>query len=365
MEQLIGSRCEELVGLYRQRYASAEKTEPESLWERASLAQEDIDALEAILLEAGLPVLDSDETTPDYLPAAGDFRGFLEALERGESASQEVLSIRQSGDLGYQRFCVQNGQLVLYSMLYPVEGETEPVYEVHPVLDWELTDRGNFYYSIYPNWDKHYIAYSLLRLAPPDRTLWELTRRCIEAGGYVASNLFVTDWTEENFEKLCFNDLFEYLYRYEHGRQFSPEGCAYSEEGHYYEIPAEEFEQTILPYFDIDPAALRDLAFYDGERDSYPWRQLQSEEVVSLLRYYTMEPEVTAYKENPDGTLCLTVQVLSMDLKTDCLFSHQVTIRPLEGGGFQFTGNRILTQGEKGLPYCQSRLSWPSGSGVK
>ena len=110
---------------------------------------------------------------------------------------------------------------------------------------------------------------------------------------------------------------------------------------------------------------MRDLAFYDGERDSYPWRQLQSEEVVSLLRYYTMEPEVTAYKENPDGTLCLTVQVLSTDLKTDCLFSHQVTIRPLEGGGFQFTGNRILTQGEKGLPYCQSRLSWPSGSGVK
>ena len=65
MEQLIGSRCEELVGLYRQCYASVEQTEPESLWERASLAQEDIDALEAILLEAGLPVLDSDEPTPD------------------------------------------------------------------------------------------------------------------------------------------------------------------------------------------------------------------------------------------------------------------------------------------------------------
>ena len=71
-----------------------------------------------------------------------------------------------------------------------------------------------------------------------------------------------------------------------------------------------------------------------------------------------MEPEVTAYVMNPDGTMTLTVQMLSTDLKMDCLFAHEVTVRPLENGSFQYVGNRITYQTEYGLPYSVPRLMW-------
>lgn len=359
MEQRVQKRCQEIVRMYRELYDAADKREPKNRWEDFFLAQSSIDAIEERLLSAGLPVLDSGEGVPGYLPAGADFVSFLEAVRQKKDASQELISVRESGNLGYQRFTYEDGQLVVYSMMVSVTGDAEPIYEVHSVLDWELTDRGNFYYSIYPQWDKHYVAYALIRLEAPEKALWELTRKYIDAGCYVGSNLFLTNWTEEDFRGLSFNDLWEYLYRYEHGEQFSPNGYAYCAEGHYYEIPAEEFEGIILPYFHIDRELLRSLAGFDRERHTYPWRQIQSNELVSILQYYTMEPEVTEYRENPDGTISMTVQVLSTDLKTDCLFSHEVTVRPMGDGGFQFVSNRILSWGEKGLPFCENRLSWP------
>ena len=71
-----------------------------------------------------------------------------------------------------------------------------------------------------------------------------------------------------------------------------------------------------------------------------------------------IEPEVTACQTDGDGTITLTVEMLSTDLKTDCLFAHELTVRPLEDGGFQFVGNRVTYRTEYGLPYCEPRLSW-------
>ncbi|MDY4221434.1 MAG: DUF6070 family protein [Candidatus Faecousia sp.] len=359
MEHRVEKRCLEILDMYRNLYDSAQKQEPENRWEELILAQSCIDAIEERLLSAGLPVLDSDEVVPAYLSAGDDFASFLEAVRQGKEESQELISIRQSGNLGYRLFTCEDGQLLVYSMVASVTADAEPVYEVHSVLDWELTERGNFYYSIYPQWDKHYVAYTLIRLKAPDKALSELTRKYISAGGYVGSNLFLTDWTEEDLAGLCFNDMWEYLYRYEHGEQFSPDGYDYCAEGHYFEIPAEEFEEIILPYFDIDREELRFFAGYNPQEHFYPWRQIQSNELVSILRYYTMEPEVISSRTNTDGTITMTVQVISTDLKTDCLFSHELTVRPMEQGGFQFVRNRILSQGERGLPFCQPRLTWP------
>lgn len=358
-QEKLEKRCSEIMEMYRDLYESAGKTVPENRWELPRLSQTDIDAMEDRLRGAGLDVLDSREQTPEYLATGDKFRSFLEKVSQGETSQQEVISLRSSGDLGYRLFTCEDGQITVYSMVSSITGEDDPVYEVHSVLDWELTDSGNFYYSIYPQWDKHYVAYTLIRLEAPEEALWELNRRYIHAGGYVGSNLFLTDWSEADFSGLCFNDLWEYLYRYVHGVQFSPEGYVYSKESHCYEIPAQEFEEIILPYFHIDEQTLRTLARFDPEKNAYPWRQIQGNDLVSILQYHSMEPEVTASRVNPDGSITLTVQVLSVELKTDCLFSHEVTVRPGEGSDFQFVSNEILFQKEQGLPYCQPRFSWP------
>lgn len=359
MQKKIEKRCDEIVQLYQSLYDSAEKNQPENRWEEATLAQKDIDDIEEKLQKEGLDVLDSGDSVPEYLTTGSKFLQFWSDAQQGKDGCQEVLSIRPSGDLGYRLFLFQDGNAYVYSMVHSLNQNKEPDYEVHPILDWEITERGHFYYRIHPLGDKHFASYSMIRLEKPDDALCALNQKYILAGSYTASNLFLTDWTEADFSPVCFNDLWEYLYRYVYGNQFSPEGYEYSTEQHCFQIPAREFESLIQQFFDIDTQTLRNLAWYNPENHTYPWRQIETNDFVDNFSFYTMEPEVTASTENPDGSITITVQVISTDLKTDCAFSHEVTVRPMEDGTFRFIGNRMLPQGDAELPKCEPRLTWP------
>lgn len=357
MQKQVEKRCAEIVSMYQALYDGAEKEAPENRWEEPVLAQSTIDAIEEHLQNAGLDVVDTDEVYPEYLATGEQFYSFWSAVQQGKDARQEVITVRPSGDLVYRLFTYEDGKAYVYSMVDTQDDSLDPDYEFHEVLDWTVTDRGNFYYRVHPEGDGHFADYTMIRLRKPDEELWDLNLKYIQAGGYTATNLFLTDWTEADFTGLCFNDLWEYLYRYENGAQFWPEGYDYSDEQRCYKIPAEEFEQVILPYFNIDVQTLRTLAQYDADENCYPWHQIESNDYVYYLSYYTIDPEVTAYRVNSDGTITITVQMISTDLKTDCLFSHEVTVRPLENG-FQFVGNQVLSKGEYGLPFCEPRLTW-------
>lgn len=357
-ERDIQKRCRQIVSLYRDLYDSAQKEPAADRWEEQTLSQQSIDAIEARLLERGLDVIDSSADCPGYFVNAEHFRQFWDSVQRDEEASQEVIAIRDSGALSYRLLTHQDGTTYVYSRVYSLAGDEDPDYEMHQVYGAELTEQGNFYYRINPEDDCHYANYTLIRLQKPDQELWELYCKYILAGGYTATNIFLTDWTEDDFSPLCFNDLWEYVYRYRTGTQFWPDGCAYDKSRNCYLIPAAEFESAVLPFFKLDAQTLRQLADYDAQTDSYPWRQVESNDYAFYLSYYTIEPEVTACRTNADGTLALTVEARSTDLGIDCLFSHEVTVRPMEDGGFQFVGNRVLSQTEKGLPYCEPRLTW-------
>lgn len=357
-ERDIQKRCRQIVSLYRDLYDSAQKEPAADRWEEQTLSQQSIDAIEARLLERGLDVIDSSADCPGYFVNAEHFRQFWDSVQRDEEASQEVIAIRDSGALSYRLLTHQDGTTYVYSLVYSLAGDEDPDYEMHQVYGAELTEQGNFYYRINPEDDCHYANYTLIRLQKPDQELWELYSKYILAGGYTATNIFLTDWAEDDFSPLCFNDLWEYVYRYRTGTQFWPDGCAYDKSRNCYLIPAAEFESAVLPFFKLDAQTLRQLADYDAQTDSYPWRQVESNDYAFYLSYYTIEPEVTACRTNADGTLALTVEARSTDLGIDCLFSHEVTVRPMEDGGFQFVGNRVLSQTEKGLPYCEPRLTW-------
>ena len=357
-ERDIQKRCRQIVSLYRDLYDSAQKEPAADRWGEQTLSQQSIDAIEARLLERGLDVIDSSADCPGYFVNAEHFRQFWDSVQRDEEASQEVIAIRDSGALSYRLLTHQDGTTYVYSLVYSLAGDEDPDYEMHQVYGAELTEQGNFYYRINPEDDCHYANYTLIRLQKPDQELWELYSKYILAGGYTATNIFLTDWTEDDFSPLCFNDLWEYVYRYRTGTQFWPDGCAYDKSRNCYLIPAAEFESAVLPFFKLDAQTLRQLADYDAQTDSYPWRQVESNDYAFYLSYYTIEPEVTACRTNADGTLALTVEARSTDLGIDCLFSHEVTVRPMEDGGFQFVGNRVISQTEKGLPYCEPRLTW-------
>ncbi len=327
----------------------------QELWQLCD-SSETPEEMEEHLLDAELCVIVSTPGCPEYLENSKAFRTFWESPARNGSGV-EVVRIKNSGTLSYRFFTWQDSVPYVYHMQYdPAESDT-PYYQYNEILDWSLTEKGNFFYQIYPADDSSYADYFLLRLNQPDPELWELYDQYLLSGAYVASNLYLTNWSEENWGELCFNDAWEYFCHAQSGQQFKPHGHRNLYPTDTYAIPTEEFENVIFNYFQIAPGTLRELAQYDEGQGYYPWRKIESIDYF-YMGYYTIEPEVAAYTRNSDGTLTLTIEVLCTDLKMDCVFSHALTVRPLGNGRFKYVANQILTQTEYGLPYCEPRLTW-------
>ena len=101
MYSRIVKRCAEITGLYRDLYNDGEKTAPQDPWGEPVLSRSSIEAIEALLIDAGLDVMDTDAVYPGYLSTGEKFREFW---EDGTQQRQEVLTIRESGTLAYQLF---------------------------------------------------------------------------------------------------------------------------------------------------------------------------------------------------------------------------------------------------------------------
>lgn len=357
LQDRMEDRCAEIVYLYDDIYISAEKEKSGSKWDDPVLCREAIDEIEKVLSEAGLDVIDTDKRYPAYLTTADNFYDFWNGVQKGETIEQEVITITSSGALSYMLFTYGAGEACLYSMNCSPDDGSVSNYQKLVIQDWELTEKGNFYYRIYPAGDKHYADFALLRLSAPDPQLCEYQLHYINPVGYIATNLFLCDWSETDFGEMSINDLWEYLYFERTGEKFVPDECTYNPDQNSYGIPAEEFETLLLPYFNITLEQFRELARYDAVENCYPWCQLETNDFVKLW-YYDIEPQVIACRENSDGTITLTVEVLSTDLKMDCVFAHEVTIRPQGNGLFQYVGNMVTQQTEYGLPYCEPRLTW-------
>ena len=112
----------------------------------------------------------------------------------------------------------------------------------------------------------------------------------------------------------------------------------------------------MLPYFALSPDTLRALAGFDAETETYPWRPIETND-MERYDYPAIEPYITQIREKKDGTKTLLVSCLSTDVPTDCLFSHELTVRDTSGGGFQFVSNRVTFQTELGLPNEAPRLT--------
>ena len=219
-----------------------------------------------------------------------------------------------------------------------------------------MTDAGNFYYRLVPTGDKHYADYQLIRTVPPDSSHLAMLERYVLPIDYYYVNLLITDWSEPDFAGVSFNDLFDRLYALRLGSQPDASDYTQDEKTGVFRIPSADFERVILPYFSISAEKLRALAGYDGQSDSYPWRPIRTND-MELYDYPTTEPYITDVRENPDGTMTLLLSCLSTDIPTDCIFSHELTVRTLPSGGFEYVSNRVTFQTEHGLPNAAPRLS--------
>ena len=148
--------------------------------------------------------------------------------------------------------------------------------------------------------------------------------------------------------------MFGHLYRMKYNEHAYTKDYEHSESPYYhYRIPAQTFEDTVFSYFSISLTDFRKRASYNEEEDFYPWQDIDA---TNIYYFPSLTPEVTAANENSDGSVTLCVTVMCLDMRTDCLFKHEVTIMPQDNGKFKYLSNQVTYRSDKELPSSSPRI---------
>ena len=351
------NRSLEIVSLYKDKYINAEKMTSEYYYNQTVISQEAVDEIENLLRDKGYPVMNSDSKYPTYLENAESVYEFWELVSANQNAEQELMTVSVTGEMYYTSLHYTDGKKYRTYIVVGWDENNEPVVTSDSyieIMDWELINDKEFYYQVVYPPRVPFDDYALVRLAPMDKTLYDLTEKYVAPIGYLSNNMFVSEWNYNDYGHLSFNDLLEFFYRVRNDDFFYEDNFETVREPYFHTyIPAELFEETVLPYFDISLQEFRKRSLYDSEKNVYPWQEVCSE---NARIYPSVEPEVVKYQENNDGTFTLTINVRCNDYKTDRLFTHEVVIRPLNDGGYQYLSNKITYKSEHELPPNYPRL---------
>lgn len=216
--------------------------------------------------------------------------------------------------------------------------------------DWNYTEEGYLMFSgIYFSEELYALTLSgmeehtALRVEPLDERCRELSRKYLLPISFERNNMFIVDWSEDDFGELNFYDMYDILYRKENG-EYVP--CAADDNlgvGAVYRIPKDEFESVIMKYFNIDSETLQSKTVYYSEDSTYEYKPRGFEEVEYPEYPYS---EVVGFTENSDGTITFTANVVFPYSGNSKVYVHEVVVRALEDGGVQYVSNRIIPSEE-------------------
>lgn len=276
-------------------------------------------------------------------------RQFCEKAQKKQDAEVTILSVLDNG--GFTRYDLQTteGKLnVTRCMLQWTDTTPEAGnFSSFEACSWSYTEKGYLFFEEYrPSGYDGPGGHAAIRVNLLDETCREYNRKYLEPVGYGQNNLFLTDWTEEEYGELNFYDMYDALYTVKHGEEAyyqsrdvggrNPKRQQGAEE---YEIPRKEFEEVICFYFPIDPSVLREKTVYHEQTETYRYRPRT---VYDCGTGSIPSPEVVDYMENEDGTVTLTVEAVWVEESNDCAWSHEVVVRPFADGSFQYVSNRVI-----------------------
>ena len=217
---------------------------------------------------------------------------------------------------------------------------------VYTASDWRYTAEGYIMFS--GSWySEAYYLFALsdmqekvaLRVLPLDEKCRALNEAYMMPIGYVKNNMFLVDWSEDDFSTLDFYDLFDIFYHQIYGKEVPYEPSDNLGVGTVYQIPKVEFEHIMMAYLNIDSETLQQKTLYHTDTKTYEYRPRGFYEAEYPEHPY---PEVVDYTENADGTITLLVNVVFPYEGLSKVFSHEVVVRPLENDGVQYVSNHVI-----------------------
>ena len=296
--------------------------------------------------ENGYPAVDSrnqiNMTDPEKVVE------FCEKVDAQEEAEITILEVSYLGGFVKYDLHTKDGNVDVVRSYYKYEnGDIQrEVTGNYQAEYWNYTEEGYLMFSGVWFSEELYVLtlsgaeeHTALRVQPLDETYRELSRKYLRPIGFEQNNMFIVDWSEDDFGALNFYDMYDILYPKVNG-QYVPyiadDNLAVSA---VYRIPKEEFESVIMKYFNIDSETLQSKTVYYSEDSTYEYKQRGFEEVEYPEYPYS---EVVDFTENSDGTITLTANVVFPYAGDSKVYAHEVVVRPLEDGGVQYVSNQII-----------------------
>ena len=321
------------------------------LYEKAA-EENKIDDLETIrsivncLGENGYPAVDSrnqiNMTEPEKVVE------FCEKVDAQEEAEITIIEVSYLGGFVKYDLKTKDGNVDVVRSYYKYENGNmkREVTGSYQTEYWNYTEDGYLMFSGVWFSEELYVLtlsgaeeHTALRVQPLDETYRELSRKYLLPIGFEQNNMFIVDWSEDDFGDLNFYDMYELLYPKVNGTYTPYVADDNLGVGAVYRILKDDFESVIMAYFNIDSETLQSKTIYYAEDETYEYKPRGFEEVEYPEYPYS---EVVGFTKNSDGTLTLTANVVFPYAGDSKVFAHEVVVRPLENGGVQYVSNRII-----------------------
>ena len=321
------------------------------LYEKAA-EENKIDDLETIrssvncLGENGYPAVDSrnqiNMTEPEKVVE------FCEKVDAQEEAEITIIEVSYLGGFVKYDLKTKDGNVDVVRSYYKYENGNmkREVTGSYQTEYWNYTEDGYLMFSGVWFSEELYVLtlsgaeeHTALRVQTLDETYRELSRKYLLPIGFEQNNMFIVDWSEDDFGDLNFYDMYELLYPKVNGTYTPYVADDNLGVGAVYRILKDDFESVIMAYFNIDSETLQSKTIYYAEDETYEYKPRGFEEVEYPEYPYS---EVVGFTENSDGTLTLTANVVFPYAGDSKVYAHEVVVRPLENGSVQYVSNRII-----------------------
>lgn len=338
----ILKETEEIARLYEDIYVSAKQ-------KKALAEKETIEAIIERLGQEGLIAVDMENHID--MVNYEDAENYLKAVEEGMEERFSIYQVLDDGGFVRQDFTAKDGAVDVTCSSLTWEGTTPKAETViHYRADiWKFT--GNYLFFSYAQPD----AYdgpeneTAVRIRPLSAECRNFTETYVEPVGYIDTNMYITDWDEEDFDNLDFYDVYENLYYAYYGEKVEYQ---FGYELESMEVDAKAFEAVYQEYFQITPEILREHTIYHEETNTYEYRPRGMDN--SSGPPCTPQPEVVDYEESGD-LIKLKVSIVWAEKAIENAYVHELTVRKLPHGRFQYVSNRVLEKHTEPVWYVERK----------
>lgn len=339
LQQKNEEKAEKIIGIFYNLYEKAtEENKSDSLeWIRSIVNQ---------LGENGYAAVDSKNQID--MTEIVQVMQFCERVNAKEEAEQTIIEVNYLGGFIKYDLYTKNGNVDVIRSYYEYENGSmkKLVSSSYTAKDWKYTKDGYILFS--GSWvsEELYLLtlseteeHTAFRVQPLNSKCRELNRQYLLPISYERNNMFLVDWSEDDFGKLDFYDLYDIFYS-KTNIQLVPNAKENNlDVGEVDRRSKEDFENIIMRYINIDSETLQSKTVYDPENATYEYKPRGYYEAEYPEYPYS---EVISYKESKDGTISLMVNVVFPYAGISKVYAHEVVVRPLEEGRVQYVSNRII-----------------------